>query len=327
MRELEEKEAELRQQITLTQKEVKIAELDRQLAELRLGQQARTTTAVSHNAAGAASRPPPVQDANFTVQDLRRIAHLQQVADEQIHAQDTGLPASRTREAAGQPVVLQPSAREGKALKSGKDCKIIDKVLCPQQWPHSHLALQFVSKDIPYEGLSIAQFVAGYTAIVSELPRASEQRQHRLEHLQDLMYYSCSFPWKAVLDFHGAVLIEIERGRRQWGDSFRDLDTHLFHARNSNPTVSTTEAHSKISRDAGGRRPQWFCSKYQIGQCDDGRKEHFALVGSERRWVKHICATCWLQDREARNHPETNKDCPLYRDGTFRHTKDRPQRK
>jgi hypothetical protein len=310
---LNAQESELQTEIAIVQKEVSIAELENQLSQLKIKrtEQQRPTNGgnplQSHAPIGQGR--PLDQPDDFTVQDLRRLSHLQAAADHQMNMQDSW----NSRNVAAQE---GPPLREGK-MKSGREAKLTDRVIRPQQWPHTHLALQFVNKDVGYDDLSMAQFVAGYTAILTLLPPGSPERCHRVIHLQDLMYYACSFTWKSVLEFHAAALLEVERGRRQWGDSFRDLDTHLFHGRGRLAQQGTGIATggTAINNTTGGRRQQWFCQKFQTGQCDNARKEHFALVGSERRWVRHVCATCWLTDKQSREHPESAKDCPYYKTG------------
>ena len=46
--------------------------------------------------------------------------------------------------------------------RSGKDRTPTSYVEYPQDWPHSFLSLQFVSKNKKYEDLSLAEFCAPY---------------------------------------------------------------------------------------------------------------------------------------------------------------------
>ena len=67
------------------------------------------------------------------------------------------------------------------------------------------------------------------TALISPaillLPQVSScERLHRTEHLGALMYLASICEWLAVRSFHEAVLLEIERGQLNWGDSFLHLE-------------------------------------------------------------------------------------------------------
>ncbi|XP_032234731.1 uncharacterized protein LOC116616797 isoform X2 [Nematostella vectensis] len=65
-----------------------------------------------------------------------------------------------------------------------------------------------------------AEFVAGYAQILQLREISSFERAERHKHLVTLMYHAQLYEWEAVLAFHGAVLLEIERGLLKWGDSF-----------------------------------------------------------------------------------------------------------
>ncbi|CAH3169357.1 unnamed protein product [Pocillopora meandrina] len=59
------------------------------------------------------------------------------------------------------------------------------------------------------------KFVAGYGQILLSPDLSEVERSSRLKHLVSLMYFSQLYEWQAVLSFHGAVLLEIERGLLQ----------------------------------------------------------------------------------------------------------------
>ena len=48
---------------------------------------------------------------------------------------------------------------------------------------------------------------------------------------------------------------------------------------------------------------------YQRGSCTK-KSPHSAVIGNERKMVRHICATCYLKDKIASEHPETSDECP-----------------
>ena len=194
-----------------------------------------------------------------------------------------------------------------KGRRSGKNKSITSDVKFPQEWPHSHLSLHFVNRKKAYEELSLGEFCAGYSAIL-EFTRGSE-RDHRISHLKELMYLSTKFTWRSVLNYHGACLMEIERGHLSWGDSFLILQSTTL-------AGSTLNAHNGNSGNRTGGPPGQpkgegtiFCKNYQRGTCQQSR-DHFGLFYGENRLLKHICAKCWLKDRKCESHPETSDDCP-----------------
>ena len=112
-----------------------------------------------------------------------------------------------------------------KSLKSEKESKITTTVLYPQPWPHSFLSLTNTRRDIKYDDLTLEEFVAGYGQIRQSPDLTEMERSARLKHLVSLMYFAQQYEWQAVLSFHGAVLLAIERRLLKWGDSLFLLET------------------------------------------------------------------------------------------------------
>lgn len=119
--------------------------------------------------------------------------------------------------------------KRGKKARSGRTAKISNRVVQPQIWPHSELSLSYVSKNLDYDDLSLPEFVAGYTAILSHRSLSSREKDARIEHLNALMYLATQFPWRIVRAYHEAVLCEIECGRAKWGDSFNAIENRFMH--------------------------------------------------------------------------------------------------
>ncbi|XP_032229974.2 espin-like protein isoform X3 [Nematostella vectensis] len=145
-----------------------------------------------------------------------------------------------------------------------------------------------------------AEFVAGYAQILQLREISSFERAKRHKHLVTLMYHAQLYEWEAVLAFHGAVLLEIERGLLKWGDSFSHLESRTLHGQLLSPP-------KKQSYSSG---PTLFCRDYQREKCIY-TKDHYGYVRGERKWVKHICAACWVQSRKQESHREDSSDCPL----------------
>lgn len=135
--------------------------------------------------------------------------------------------------------------RRGKKLKSGKTAKVVSKVVRPQIWPQSDLSLSYVSKDVRYDDLSIEEFVAGYSSILALRSIAQKERQARVEHLTNLMYLANVYEWSAVRGFYAAVLMEIERGCLNWGDSFTSLETRAMAGCSKQVTSVATSKEQK----------------------------------------------------------------------------------
>lgn len=191
--------------------------------------------------------------------------------------------------------------KKGKKMKSGKTAKVTSRVLKPQIWPQSELCLNFVSKDIKYEDLTIEEFVAGYSAILMSKSISIKEREDRLEHLNSIMHLAIVHDWSSIKNFHAAVLLEIERGKSKWGDSF----LHLEHRTLTGHAKSKTDKSTENKRNMSG---VLFCRDFQREKCTH-TKDHFSTIKGERKWVSHICATCWIKDKVKKSHTEFSSDC------------------
>ena len=145
-------------------------------------------------------------------------------------------------------------------LRSGKASKLPSRVVNPQLWPHSHLSLSYVSKDKNYDDLTLAEFAAGYAAILQKRTLSPQELRARIVHLSSLMYLATQFTWSSVRDLHAAALFEIECGRANWGDSFTHLESRILQAPvkpSSRTGASRTEGSTAV----------FFCRDFQHGAC------------------------------------------------------------
>ena len=205
---------------------------------------------------------------------------------------------------------------EKRKHKSGKSKRITSYVKYPEDWPHSHLSLHFVSKGKKFEELSIAEFVAGYSTILGFT--SGSKRKHRIEHLKEIMYLATKYQWKCVLNYHAACLLEIERGHLKWGDSFQTLQSTtlaggFLSSNSSRGAVATSvgqnfRSATRSSGEDAGRIT--FCKGYQRGTCTQ-TQDHYGMFMGENRLLKHICGNCWLISKKVNPHSENSDVCPL----------------
>ena len=173
-----------------------------------------------------------------------------------------------------------PRRSTGKSLRSGKTVKPTSKVVRPQLWPHSELNVAACSKAITYDQLSLEEFVAGYTIILHSRSLSPKEKQAREEHLIHLMYLAMTYEWKAVLAYHGAVLLEIERGHAAWGDSFHYLDARILQEHFKSPVRPSVSQKDSC--------PVLFCRDYQRGVCTFS-SDHSGSLRGEVKFLRHIC--------------------------------------
>ena len=239
----------------------------------------------------------------------RRVEHFGLIPSEDSDSDLEGVPCQNDV-SPSHPTHSQNSA--GK-LKSGREAKPTSSVLYPQLWPQSFICLTRAQREVIYEDLSLAEFVAGYAQILQSKDISALERSERLKHLVSLMYFAQQFEWSAVLNFHGAVLLEIERGLLKWGDSFMHLESRTLYG-HPLPDKSSLKSSIKSSVKPSSQVPILFCRDYQRDACANA-SEHYGYIRGERKWLKHICATCWVKNRKQEQHRENSADCPFTASG------------
>ncbi|XP_044075083.1 espin-like protein [Siniperca chuatsi] len=80
---------------------------------------------------------------------------------------------------------------------------------------------------VSHDSLTLDLFMLGYFHIL-EQELSPEERKMRHLLCFEVFDHVGSFPWQMVMDFHKAVLQEIQAGRRQWSDGFEDIKVRFF---------------------------------------------------------------------------------------------------
>ncbi|XP_045061764.1 espin-like protein [Coregonus clupeaformis] len=106
-----------------------------------------------------------------------------------------------------------------------------------QQAPYS--PEQFLPKvdgaTADYDSLTLDLFMLGYFHILElELPADERKMRHLL--CFEVFDHVGRFTWESVREFHKAVMMDIEAGKREWKDGFEDIKVKFF------GNVSTTQS-------------------------------------------------------------------------------------
>ena len=169
---------------------------------------------------------PPAIPSRVTLPELRDMKDLVSQVDSRVS--QLGMLLESSDESDGENnashAELNGSAATGKQpqnagkLKSGKEARVTCTVHYPQLWPHRHLTFLHHKRETCYEDLTLEEFDAGYGEILQSPDITDHEKTACLRHLVSLMYFAQQYEWHAVLSFHRAVLLEIERGTLKWGD-------------------------------------------------------------------------------------------------------------
>ena len=179
------------------------------------------------------------------------------------------------------------------------DLRAPQRTLYPQQWPH----ILAPGEPKLYNELTLAEFTAGYLAIVEKCPDAT-QKSLFLHHLADLMSLACSYQWSAVHAFHYKVLHTLELGLVKWGDSFDGFKQPFFIPTNLLPSVGSP-SHEKApekARRGVHQRPSASQQPPRHQICDDW--SWFDDCSNEACSKLHICIVCKRPDHQAKHCPK-----------------------
>lgn len=193
------------------------------------------------------------------------------------------------------------SARLHDHTKSLGDLRAPQHMLFPQQWLHIFAP----GEPKLYNELSLAEFTAGYLAIVEKCPDAP-QKSLFLHHLADLMSLACSYQWSAVRAFHYKVLRALEMGLVRWGDSFDGFKQPFFISPNLLPSFGLTSQDK--TRKTNPSRPPAPQQPLRHQICDDWSWHDDCH--SEDCPKLHICIICKRPDHQAKNCSKRKFDIP-----------------
>ena len=200
-----------------------------------------------------------------------------------------------------------------KTFKSGRTAKLYDDVKYPQIWPHTKLNLEFASREITYDQLNTKLFVAGYIESILFSCNTSAELITRLEYLKSLMYNAEVCSWNSILEYNAAVYTAIERGDKQWGDHFLQLESRILRANqsflNRNPNNRDRQKVKQNVTQSENNNRVWFCKPYQSQNCPFNFTPHSSTIGNRTVQVEHICASCYIADKTKQNHPESSSTC------------------
>lgn len=198
---------------------------------------------------------------------------------------------------------------DGKRQRSGLYEVARHQVRVTQEWPHKNLDMEYSSQGINFKDLSMPQFVAGEINIIKNSDEEGE-RKGRLDFLKALMYEAIAckkLPWSVILDCYSGWLLEVERGRQNWGDDFSSMIGGIVRRASYDLLMNTK---STSLRD--GHKFLWYCSEFNRGACDlESPHMSTTSVRGMVREVVHMCATCYTAKKVERHHSERSSECPL----------------
>ena len=154
-------------------------------------------------------------------------------------------------------------------------------------------------------------FVAGELEIISDPDLSSSERSGRLTLLKKIVYYYSTYEFKGLKAFYAAWVREVELGKKKWSVDSAQIETAIlskYLMKTSKPRSSQSSATRK-SDSQNNKENVWFCRAYQRNKCLH-KTAHTETIKGKLKLAQHVCATCWLKDKQKLGHPECSSSCP-----------------
>jgi len=172
-------------------------------------------------------------------------------------------------------------------------------------WPQQVLGdkyTDFSERTLKHSQLDIRVFNIGELEVISDPEIDQEERIARTSLLKELNHFAGLYEWRAVLKLHSTVLKEIEKGKRSWSDPIDSLIQQiLMPYRLPAVVTSAPKQPSKL----------WYCGDYNNQGCELDDK-HTININGKACQARHICAKCWITDKQRNYHSRMSDECPHF---------------
>ena len=108
--------------------------------------------------------------------------------------------------------------------------------------------------------------------------------------------------WPQVRNAYAHVIRKLKNQEIGWGANWDDFERHIY------DKIALTTKTEKTKKSGG--EMTWFCKNFQKPEGCVKESPHMAKVGNSFKQVLHICANCWLKDKQKKFHPESSVECP-----------------
>ena len=278
------------------------ASLDRELQQLRLAAKRKE----SANLKGSVS-PLRLKSVNFDVSP----AQLRNSGDVDAVEDLMGLSESNSGTYNQHQCNFSKNGAAGRA-KSGRVDSVSNLFVVDVAWPHMYLGSRDITlingdKQVSYNNLDMRLLTLGELEILA-LPSLSDlERQARSVLLKDILYYAGTYEWRDLLRLHSAVLTEVERGLRKWGDSTARLEQQILlqaTKKGAQGGVLIQKADKNVKSDSA-----WYCWDFNYNTCNLPSPHKTSYQGREHL-ARHFCAKCFAVNRLKVEHAASSEQCP-----------------
>ena len=197
--------------------------------------------------------------------------------------------------------------------KSGIHDKATSNIVSKETWPQRNLMEDWADEEVEFCNLTFEQFVAGETKMIQEGTDPA-QILGRLQLMRRMAYLKLrGFDWSLVRKMYAAILRAIETKELKWSDPVDRYENMLYRKLGTNSGTYTGKTRDHKEDKNPQHNKKWFCRDWNRDGCTKAAP-HKAAFGSGQntvyRQVLHMCAACYLKDKQVKDHTETSDACP-----------------
>ena len=198
-----------------------------------------------------------------------------------------------------------------KKIQSGINAKLSSSVQEQLHYPHFSLGQVsgFIGLNIQFHQLTFEQFIAGELETIHTCENTVE-REGRIDLLHRITqwFLRANVSWPQIRNTYAHILQKVENREISWNADWDRFERHIYD-RVINASTKTERARANTTK---GTKPEfaWFCKEYQKLEGCPKDAPHPGRIGNQVRQLHHICAACWIKEKQKRTHPECSNECP-----------------
>ena len=184
--------------------------------------------------------------------------------------------------------------------------KATTNIVHKEVWPQKNLMEDWADEEVEFKNMLFEYHVAGEVRTIETCTEPA-QILGRLRLLRRMAYAKLrGYEWPVIRKMYAAILRSIQAKEYSWSDNFDRFKAILYRR--------VGQSHRQAARTDREPSKKWFCRDWNKPEGCTKQSPHRALFGAGQtaiaRMVIHMCAACYMKERQVREHPENHQSCP-----------------
>ena len=190
--------------------------------------------------------------------------------------------------------------------KSGMLDKATTNIQHKETWPQKNLLEDWADEDMDFKNMQFEHLIAGEMRTIETSTNPAEILG-RLKLVRRMAYAKLrGYEWTQIRKMYAAILRSIEARDNTWECNFDRFEAILYRR----PPQPRERNQGTTGQNSNKK---WFCRDWNKGNCSKAspHKSWFGTgTNAIQRTVVHMCATCYMKDKQQKDHPEQHESCP-----------------